>query len=264
MAKTVLVYHKIPYTVIPLQFTGVEPWLSFMHWTHIPSVFSPFWILLTLPFYLLGFGYFLGIMWSFKLIAALGYIAASWCIWKILTRLDPGNAVRGTAIFALNPLVIFESLVSGHNDIVMMALAVGAFYLYLQKKSLLSFVLLASSAATKVMTISLVPLFILGWRRTWALIGMIVGFVGFLVLTRREIQPWYMIWFIPWIALLPRLKWLTVIGIGLSLGYTLRYVPFLYTGGYAAPVPLIENWVVIVPALLSLLWAFARTRKLRV
>ncbi|MCX6793869.1 MAG: hypothetical protein NTY06_02075, partial [Candidatus Gottesmanbacteria bacterium] len=47
-AKTVLLYHKNPYGVIPLQFTGVEPWLSFMRWTHLPSAYTPFWILLTL------------------------------------------------------------------------------------------------------------------------------------------------------------------------------------------------------------------------
>ena len=135
-AKTVLVYHKIPYMVFPLQFSGVEPWLSFMHWTHIPSTFMPFWITISLPFYLLGFGYFLGILWSFKALMAGAYIITALFIWKILHRLDPDHAVYGTAIFALNPLVIFETLVSGHYDVIMMAFAVSAFYLYLYKKRL--------------------------------------------------------------------------------------------------------------------------------
>lgn len=263
-AKTVLVYHKLPYAVSPLQFTGVEPWLSFMHWTHIPSIFSPFWILLTIPFYLLGFGYFLGIMWSFKLLVAVAYLTAAWLIYRVLRGLDPDNAARGTAIFALNPLIIFETLLSGHNDIVMMALAVGAFYVYVHKNHLSSFFLLASSVATKVMTVSLIPLFIFGWKRSWAFIAMIIGFVLFIAITKREIQPWYMIWFIPWYALLPRLKWLTIIGTGLCAGFLLRYVPFLYTGGYNPPVPTVMNWLVIVPAAISIIWAFARYGKLQV
>ena len=69
-AKTVVLYQKNPYAVTPLQFTGVEPWLSFMHWTHLPSAYTPLWIVLTLPAYVLGFGYFLVIMWNIKLFVA--------------------------------------------------------------------------------------------------------------------------------------------------------------------------------------------------
>ena len=36
-AKTIAFYGKNPYQVVPLDFTGVEPWLSFMHWTHVSS-----------------------------------------------------------------------------------------------------------------------------------------------------------------------------------------------------------------------------------
>ncbi len=257
-AKTVLVYHKLPYSVIPLAFSGVEPWLSFMRWTHIPSVFSPFWILLTLPFYLLGFGYFLGILWSFKLLAVVAYLATSFFIYKILADLDREHAVRGVAVFALNPLVIFESLVSAHNDIVMMAFAMGSYYAYIHRKRLASFVVLSASIATKIMTVSLVPVFLAGWQRTWALGATLIGFVAFLLVTGREIQPWYMIWFLPWVALLPRAKRLTMISIGVSMGFLLRYAPYLYTGGYNPPVPAVEAWLVIIPTALAVGFLFGK------
>ena len=57
-AKTVLVYHKNPYEIIPLQFAGIDPLVSIMRWTHLPSAYTPLWITLTLPAYLLGFGKF--------------------------------------------------------------------------------------------------------------------------------------------------------------------------------------------------------------
>ena len=253
-AKTVLVYHKIPYTITPLQFTGVEPWLSFMHWTHIPSTFMPFWIVLSLPAYLVGFGYFLGILWGFKALMAAAYLVCTGFIWKILSDLDPQRRIRGTAIFALNPLVIFESLVSGHFDIVMMAFAMIAFYLYIHKKRFLSFVFLSFSAATKIMTIMLVPLFFVGWQRKWALAVITIGFCLFIGITKREILPWYLIWFIPWYALLPRIKWLTIIGTGLSIGYLLTYAPFLYYGDYNPPVPVIKLWVTVIPLVISVLF----------
>jgi len=253
-AKTVLIYHKIPYMVTPLQFTGVEPWLSFMHWTHIPSTFMPFWILLSLPAYLLGFGYFLGILWSFKALMAVAYLTTAWFIWKILHALDPDNATLGTAIFALNPLVIFETLVSGHFDIVMMAFAVISLYFYVHKKRLVSFVFLAFSAATKIMTIMLVPIFVVGWQRKWALGATAIGFIAFILVTKREILPWYMMWFIPWYALMPKIKSFLIIGTAASCGFLLSYAPFLYFGDYNPPVPMLKLWFILTPIILSLGW----------
>lgn len=257
-AKTVLVYHKIPYLVIPLQFSGVEPWLSFMHWTHIPSTFMPFWITLSLPAYLMGFGYFLGILWSFKALMAAAYITAAWFIWKILRSLDREYALFGMAIFALNPLVMYETLVSGHFDMVMMAFAMISFSLYIHKRRLGSFVLLSLSAATKIMTVTLVPLFLIGWQRKWSLVATAIGFALFIFITKREILPWYLIWFIPWYALLPRLTWLRVLGTGASLGYLLTYAPFLYFGDYNPPVPTIKLWVTMIPIVLTLCWVLYR------
>ncbi len=154
-AKTVLVYHKNPYEVIPLQFSGIEPWLSFMRWTHLPSAYTPLWIALTLPAYLLGFGYFLAILWSMKALAVSGYVAMVWFVGKILQKHDPKQQAMGMAIVALNPLIIFETLVSGHNDAVMMAFAMASIYYS-------SFFLMAIATATKLMTIFLIPVMAFG------------------------------------------------------------------------------------------------------
>jgi hypothetical protein len=255
-AKTVLLYHKNPYGVIPLQFTGVEPWLSFMHWTHLPSAYTPFWIFLTLPAYLLGFGYFLVIMWNIKILVAACYIITIIYIGKILGKLEPDRRLMGMAIFALNPLVIFETLVSGHNDMVMMALVMIAYYLYLEKKRWASFFALVLSVAAKLMTIFIIPVFFVGWQRRLALWAMIIGFV--LVASQREILGWYVLWLVPFYALLPSLEWGTIVGTGLSLGLLLTYAPFLYFGNYDPPVQTIKFWAIVIPVILSLVWIALR------
>src|SRR5258708_36906519 len=73
--------------------------------------------------YFFGFGNFLLTLFGFKLIASISYLAMSFLILKITK--NPLSA----AIFALNPLVIMESLVSGHNDIFMMFFALLSLYL---------------------------------------------------------------------------------------------------------------------------------------
>lgn len=255
-AKTVLLYHKNPYDVIPLQFSGVEPWLSFMHWTHLPSAYTPLWILLTLPAYVLGFGYFLGIMWNIKILVAAAYIITTIFIGKILSHLEPDKKLMGMAVFALNPLVIFETLVSGHNDMVMMAIVMVAYYLYITKQRWAAWAVLSLSVAAKLMTIFIIPVFFVGWQRKLALGAMSIAFL--LVASQREILGWYVVWLVPFYALLPSLEWVRAVGTGLSFGLLLTYAPFLYTGNYDPPVQTIKFWVMIAPVILSLVWIFLR------
>lgn len=254
-AKTVLVYHKNPYLVIPLDFTGVEPWLSFMRWTHLPSAYTPLWILTTLPFYLMGLGYFLPILWSIKLIACLAFLWAVSLIGQILARIEPKKAAIGMAIFALNPLVVIETLVSGHNDILMMALVLWAVLLMLEEKKIASWLILSFSAATKLMTVFAAPVMVVCFGRTfkawrqWLLAAMTVGFI--LVCFNREVLPWYWVWIMPFVALLPSKRQIFILSVGASLGLLLRYAPYLYLGHWDPPVPVVKIWVTWVPITIS-------------
>jgi len=255
-AKTVLVYHKNPYLVIPLQFAGVDPWLSFMHWTHLPSAYTPLWILVTLPPFFFGFGYFLLLLWGLKAVMVGAYIFTIIGIGKILEKVDREYMYIGMASFAFNPLIIIESLVSSHNDIVMMALAVWAIVFFQQKKHWISWILLSLSIGMKLMTIFLIPSFMTGWKRNTMLIFMGIGFMA--VLSQREVLSWYWVWIVPFISLMPR-KWnLFIISYGISMGLLLRYAPFLYYGNWDSPVPQMKLWVTVIPIVLAILIASGR------
>jgi hypothetical protein len=248
-AKTILVYHKNPYGVIPLQFTGVEPWLSFMHWTHLPSAYTPLWITVTLLPFLLGFKYLLFTLWSLKIVIALAYITTAIGIQKILNKIDRNNSLLGVAIFALNPLIIIECLVSGHNDILMMCLAIWAMVSYVHAKKYVSWLLLSLSVAMKLITLVLVPAFFMKWNRTIALVCMLIGFLA--VITQREVLGWYWVWIVPFVALVPEARSITIISSGISLGLLLRYVPFLYLGDWNGPAMAIKTWLTWVPIVVS-------------
>jgi hypothetical protein len=249
-AKTVLVYHKNPYDVIPLQFAGIDPWVAVMRWTHLPSAYTPIWIILTLPAYLLGFGKFLLIVWNLKLLVACFYLLAVGGLSRVLAVIQPKQQTLGTVMFALNPLVIVESLVSAHNDIAMMAFALWAIVFFLEKKPLVSWLMLSLSVALKLMTITLIPVWIAAYHtyihwRVWPLLAMAAGFI--FVLTRREPLPWYWIWIAPFIAILPSKRWLTSLAGWYSFALLLRYAPYLYYGNWNAPVPILKWFVTVVP-----------------
>jgi len=244
-AKTVLLYHQNPFIVTPLQFTGVEPWLSFMHWTQLPTAYTPLWILYTLPPYILGFGYFLFLMWSLKIFIAVAYICTALGIEKILDKDQEENALLGVTLFALNPLIIVECLVSPHNDIVMMALVIWSIVAFQNSKRWLSWILLSLSIAMKLMTFFLIPAFFVKWNRKITLSLMLIGFIA--VLFQRDVLSWYWVWIVPVVALMPDYQNIVIISTGVSLGLLLRYAPFLYFGNWNNPVPTIEAWGTGVP-----------------
>jgi len=219
-AKTVLVYGQNPYTVTPIQFSAIDPWTNFMRWTHLPSAYTPLWIGLSLIPYVLGFGFFLPVLFATKMLVAGFYMLACWALWRTT------KSLYALSVFALNPLILLESLVSAHNDIVMIACFLLALY-YGR-----NWLLLSVSVALKFMTITLIPVFALKKNSVWMLGAMGAGLV--LVLFRREFLPWYWVWIVPFVALNFNKTHLVRASTIISFGLLASYAPYLYFGEYSA------------------------------
>lgn len=255
-AKIITFYHKNPYQYKALDFPG-DPMLGFMHWTHRKHPYGPLWLFFTVPLSFLGFQKLLPTMILIKGLAVVSYLGSAWFISKILKEMRSKKELIGLAIFAFNPLVIIESLVSAHNDILMMALSLAAFWFLLKKRPLLAWLLLLMSVGIKFATVLLAPVFLLvgfwrwqkrkiSWEKIWLMsfILMIVGLL--LAINRTEFQPWYLLFPLPFVSLLPKKDWLFWPTTGLSLGLLLHYAPFLYLGNWDPPVPAIKLKLTII------------------
>lgn len=258
-AKTVLLYHKNPYEVIPLQFSGVDPFLTFMRWTHLPSAYTPLWIGMSLVPYVMGFGYFLVILWNFKFLMALFYLLTVWAVGRIAHILKKEDATSALVFFAFNPLVIVESLVSGHNDIVMMGLCMVGVLVLVRKEWWTALFFLALSVGLKLMTVFLYPwmLWMSIYKRTVTIKHMYVPVLfltGALVLVavRREILPWYLVWIVPFAAFVSRDPLISLTTIGASVGLLLTYSPYLYIGNWDGPVVGIKFMVGVIPLVVGI------------
>ena len=240
-AKTIMVYHKNPYTVIPLQFAGIDPWTNFMRWTHLPSAYTPLWILMTLFPYIVGLGYFVLVLFGIKALVAGFYLLSCLYLSKTVKHGDARSSAVSMVLFAFNPLVIIESLVSGHNDIVMMAFVLVALWFLEQKNTIAAWWYLALSVAAKFVTIVLIPIFFLRRNRIHMLMAMIAGLL--LVIFRRgEMLPWYWVWIAPFVALLPDMKEMHVIASVFCFGLLMRYATFIYVGSYDPWVLAVNGW----------------------
>lgn len=248
-AKTVIKYNLVPYFVRPLDIVG-DPWLNFMRWTHAPSIYPPLWILLTLPVYTLGLSKIVLIIINFKLISVASYFFSSYLVLRIMERINYRYRVSALIFFALNPLVIIEALVSGHNDIFMMSWALLAFYTAQRFERISTLFFLAVATGIKYVAIALLPLVLFGARRTLALLLSLAGLL--LVLTQREVQPWYLLWVLPFAALSVDRKIVVYTTVGLSLGLLLRYAPFIYLGHWDSPVSEYKFWLTVVPTTIGI------------
>lgn len=254
-AKVSFMYHENPYIVMPVELTG-EPMLSYMHAANKIALYGPVWIALTIVPYLLGQGYPLLTLYLFKLVAVGFYILTLWFIWKLSNK-----NLWAIVFFGLNPIVLSETILSAHNDIVMMAFILGAFYLLQRKRYAFSVVALILSVGIKYATIFIVPIYMFAmvsdiqnskrnWQKIWLWNTCAMHLAFILSPLREEIYSWYFIWPLTFLSFLPGESILVWASYGFTFGLPYRFAPFVYWREWTGLTPLIKKIVTITfPAL---------------
>ncbi len=246
-AKIITHYGQNPYIHKALDFPG-DPMLSFMHWTQRAYPYGPIWLLLTVPLSFLGLNLFIPTFFLFKALMAASFLGTAYYIGKILQKISPSHSLLGVIFFALNPLVIIESLVSAHLDIVMLFFATFALYRLLNKKYISALILLAISIGIKFMTAALLPIFLLliimqqkNKKINWDLISLFA--LLFMTATviyasqRTNFQPWYLLDILFLGAMLSYRFFVAIPFVIIPFFALLNYVPFLFLGNWDPPVP---------------------------
>ncbi|HLL60594.1 MAG TPA: hypothetical protein VK338_02665, partial [Candidatus Nitrosocosmicus sp.] len=143
-AKIFTEYHQNPYLHRPMEYTN-DPWLRFMHWTHRTYPYGPSFLILTLLPSVLGFGKFILTFFAFKLLFVAAYLGGVYALNKVNKK--------WAIIFATHPLVLIEGLISTHNDLIAVSLALLGSYLVLSNKNILGRLLLLLSGGIKYTTL---------------------------------------------------------------------------------------------------------------
>lgn len=254
-AKVLFHYHENPYIIMPIEFPG-DPLLLFTRAANKIALYGIFWIFLSgIPF-LSGFSNFILILYSFKIFMVFIYFGTIFVIWKMTKNFLP------VILFALNPLVVIETLVSCHNDIVMVFFMLLAFYILREKKIFLASIFLLLSVLIKYASVFLLPVFFyLLWQiikqkniqlnKVFLINSLIfLGVMFFAAPVREEIYPWYAIWFLSFAFLVPRYRLLMYIVVSFSFSLLLRYIPYMLLGTYNGPTPGVKILVTFVPPLI--------------
>ena len=170
----ILAYYRVnPYTHSGADFLPGDPLAPYAPYYRHPSYYGPLWAWLAAGTNLLsGTGNLLANLWAFKALALVFYLVDVGLIYLIVKRLHPGRALDAAFLFAWNPLVLFETAVNAHNDVVMMAFVLLAVYLFQRRRYHGMIAAVVASVMIKVASAFLIPVFVLAalwalpdWRR---------------------------------------------------------------------------------------------------
>jgi hypothetical protein len=166
-----------PYVLKPEDYPQ-DPFTDYVSWRGATSAYGPLWETTSALTSLLAGGQLWPNLLAYKGLALVGYLCSVLLIAAILRRVAPQRALAGTLLFAWNPLILMEGLANGHNDMLMVALLLGAFWALSQTfrpaetpsatglrwdrtYGWIALVLLAASILIKFIPVLLLPLFLL-------------------------------------------------------------------------------------------------------
>jgi hypothetical protein len=262
-AKLTFHHRENPYIVMPVEIPN-EPYLAFTRAANKVALYGPVWILMTALPYIAGGGNIWQTLITFKLLNAASYLLMVLLIYRVT------GSVRNMIFFALNPLVIIETLVSGHNDIHMMLMAVFGLLLWRKDRILYKmagFTSLFASWWIKGATLVLLPVLAaskLPWERVLVLSYWLLAVVFFILTPiREELYPWYAVWLVSISAFLPADRYRNIIGftIVLTFALELRHIPYMVMGHYGGQGPILRAVLTAFPVGIFLLWNRLRGKK---
>jgi alpha-1,6-mannosyltransferase len=157
-----------PYTHGPWAIAH-DPVFAFTHWRSTPSVYGPLFTLLSYAIAPLGLT---AGLWTLKSLALAGAAAVIW-LTGAATRRRGQDSWMPVLLVALNPMMLVYAAGGGHNDLLMLALAMAAVTLSLAGERASAGAAALASAAIKASSVVVLPFMVLGTAREGR--GRLVG-----------------------------------------------------------------------------------------
>ena len=172
-ARLEVVHGLNPY-VHPLSAAPTDPTYIYVGWPLNTTAYGPLFTLASLP---LGWVSFTTAIWLLKVVTGLASLACVYLVWACAARLGR-PALPAALFFGLNPVLLAYAVGGAHNDVLMLAAALGGIYLLLAGRES-GMAALVGAAAVKSSSVVLLPFALLGSRRParaliWGLIAAAV------------------------------------------------------------------------------------------
>ncbi len=150
------IYGANPFIQVAEDFPK-DMFYGYMAWRGSPSAYGPLWeIMAGVAARLGGDDYFWAVI-SFKLLNAIFLAGSVWVVARILKRRAPHQLLPGVLLLAWNPIVAYETLAHGHNDIVMVFFILLAAWAIIEGRFTLGILALLGGVLVKYIPVLLLP-----------------------------------------------------------------------------------------------------------
>jgi hypothetical protein len=124
-----------PLDARPNDYLGIDPYMQYasQEWGSRTSPYGPLWNLLAAPATLIGGASITTALFVFKGIAVAAWLGCGALIWRTVERLRPGDGLAAACFFLWNPIVLWEGIANGHNDLIMILFVLAAAWAYVAK-----------------------------------------------------------------------------------------------------------------------------------
>ena len=125
--RILAVYHENPFLKVPADYPD-DRFYDLVYWKAVVNAHGPIWRIFEATSAQLGGERCASAILAMKLWPTLAYLGTTAVLWLMLRSVCPRRAVVGTLMFAWCPLVLFEALQNGHNDVVAALPLLGALW----------------------------------------------------------------------------------------------------------------------------------------
>ncbi len=128
--RIIVTYHANPYYT-PLSAFPHDPLFQLDDWRDAVAAYGPLWLIVCAISTLVARSSILQYIFFYRILGLIAHLLNIWLVTAILrkTKRSPRIVVLGTLLYAWNPLVLLESGLGGHNDIVMMTCILSGIFL---------------------------------------------------------------------------------------------------------------------------------------
>ncbi|MGD8627423.1 MAG: hypothetical protein PVJ34_23015 [Anaerolineae bacterium] len=149
-------YGANPFDQVPADFKG-DPFYRYTAWRDFPSAYGPGWeFVAAATARLAGDGIVANVL-AFKIVGGLFLAGCIGIVAALLRRTVPERALAGTLLLAWNPLILYETLGQGHNDVAMLFWILAAVWWLARGRHTLSALALVAGALFKFVPLLLLP-----------------------------------------------------------------------------------------------------------
>ncbi len=167
-ARMGIVHGVDPYTHGPTAIVGDPVFRYVGHdWLKVATAYGPVYTLITYPLGLLGV---VGAVWGMKVYALIASAITLALTWRVARRRGHDSVFALLAVGA-NPLYVIYGLGGAHNDLIMLALMMGAVALTLSDRDGAAGAVVVAGALVKATVAVLLPFMVLARRRAATLYG---------------------------------------------------------------------------------------------